>query len=429
MATGRDTSATFIQDQIIVEEMSEAEISSVPSAAIFILDLGDNGGVVAPTTVAELAGWIDSEVQAWSWLNTFSTGNHKAAIDSNLGALRSAQDVARQAVQHVASYPNSPAPQIPQLQSTIQETFVARRFPHSKSPLGRRVDEMRARDPLEATGYLYTKMVNAGSYQFDARDISSWRGFLTGLLEQAGLESIPGQVFEGALQSFSGVQATAERLLAEKTEAYSALHKDYVRLAAEVAATKTSQDEAFQQFIEVNQEGHDEALSAHKATMANLEQVFREKMKLRAPVEYWEERQSRHDARSKFLGWLTFGAMLTLALMIGGIAWWVLSGLSTDGKPEVWRVSVLVLVGVLGVWGVRLIVRMFLSHIHLATDAAERVVMVKTYLALLEGENVPSDEDRKLILQPLFRPASDGIVKDEGLPHPALDILTKLGSR
>jgi hypothetical protein len=72
---------------------------------------------------------------------------------------------------------------------------------------------------------------------------------------------------------------------------------------------------------------------------------------------------------------------------------------------------------------------MFLSNAHLATDAAERVVMVKTYLSLLEAEKLPADDDKKLILQALFRPASDGIVKDESLPHPALDFITKLGGK
>ena len=51
--------------------------------------------------------------------------------------------------------------------------------------------------------------------------------------------------------------------------------------------------------------------------------------------------------------------------------------------------------------------------------------MVKTYLSLLEGEHLSSDEGRQLILQALFRPASDGIVKDEGLPPSAFEFLTR----
>ena len=83
--------------------------------------------------------------------------------------------------------------------------------------------------------------------------------------------------------------------------------------------------------------------------------------------------------------------------------------------------------GVFAVWGVRLVVRMFLSHLHLASDAAERVVMTRTYLSLLEGDRLSSKEDRQLILQALFRPASDGIVKDEGVPFSLAEVLTRTG--
>jgi hypothetical protein len=121
--------------------------------------------------------------------------------------------------------------------------------------------------------------------------------------------------------------------------------------------------------------------------------------------------------------------MAALAAIMCSLAYWTLLHAGNDGKPEAWRVAFAGLLGVIGVWAVRLFVRMFLSHSHLATDAAERVTMVKTYLALLEGDKLPSDDDRKLILQALFRPASDGIVKDEGLPHPVLEALTRLGGR
>jgi hypothetical protein len=53
--------------------------------------------------------------------------------------------------------------------------------------------------------------------------------------------------------------------------------------------------------------------------------------------------------------------------------------------------------------------------------------MVQTYLALIEDGKMTKDEDRALVLTPLFRPAADGLVKDEGLPHPMLEMLTRSG--
>jgi hypothetical protein len=46
---------------------------------------------------------------------------------------------------------------------------------------------------------------------------------------------------------------------------------------------------------------------------------------------------------------------------------------------------------------------------------------------LLEGDRLANKEDRQLILTALFRPAADGIVKDEGIPPSMLEFLTRQG--
>lgn len=405
-----------------------ANIPASTPPALFTLDLGANGGVLAPTSASELFQWVQTEIQIWSWLSSVGNGGHKNAVDAAIQPLRQAMGVAQSAVQYDGQNPDAARQHVSQTQAFLQHAYVTNRFPHSSSPLGIRVEEIRGADPLQALAYLFT-FLPYQNYTFDARDVSSWKGFLAGLHEQFEVADSPQQTYQATLKSVEGLEAKLATTLGEKTEAYNALHRHYERVSADINAQKTTQTEEFTTFLERNQESHDEALKAHQESMTNLETVFREKMSLRAPVEYWEDRCTHHQERTTVSGRWAFGAMAVLTVFIGLVAAWVLHNLSPDGKPEVWRVSVLVLVGVLGVWATRLLVRMFLSHIHLATDAAERVVMVKTYLSLLESGKLFSDEDRKLILQALFRPASDGIVKDEGLPHPALDALTKLGSR
>lgn len=130
---------------------------------------------------------------------------------------------------------------------------------------------------------------------------------------------------------------------------------------------------------------------------------------------------------SKVMGAVSFSS---IALSVLGLGWLIHDLLRTaqpNAAPEAWRLAMVVLIGLFAVWGVRLVVRMFLSHLHLATDAAERVVMARTYLSLLEGDRLASKEDRQLILQALFRPASDGIVKDEGVPFSLAEVLTRTG--
>lgn len=111
------------------------------------------------------------------------------------------------------------------------------------------------------------------------------------------------------------------------------------------------------------------------------------------------------------------------------MSWWAaeIFGRVPNGEmPAPWRVASLVVTAVFLTWAIRLVIRLFLSHSHLRTDAAERVVMMQTYLALLEDYKLKEDRDRSLILTALFRPASDGMVKDENIPHPMLDAITRL---
>jgi len=67
-----------------------------------------------------------------------------------------------------------------------------------------------------------------------------------------------------------------------------------------------------------------------------------------------------------------------------------------------------------GIWVTRLSAKIFISNLHLRTDADERVTMIQTYLALLREGSGPMDEERQLILQTLFRPSSTGFIKDDG---------------
>jgi len=311
----------------------------------------------------------------------------------------------------------------------LNDCYNIRKFPHSSSALAKRIQEIAKRDVLEAHAYLFVFLPQTAGYQFDARDNSSWRGFIEGLIERYGISTAPDEGYQAALSSLDELRIKMGKALEDRSKDIAGLHREYEQLREDTKTTLLQHEDDMATFFKQNQDRHDKAFEEHTKNLEAMQNAFREGMTLRAPVEYWESRQTHHEIRTKEVGRSVFGSMLGLGVCIGGLAYWVLSNLSTDGKPEAWRVAVLGLIGALGVWAIRLIVRIFLSHSHLATDAAERVTMVKTYLSLLEGDKMPSDDDRKLILQSLFRPAADGIVKDEGLPNPVLDALTRISSK
>lgn len=159
-----------------------------------------------------------------------------------------------------------------------------------------------------------------------------------------------------------------------------------------------------------------------------------EDMKLRASVDYWTTKARWH-----------FAVLLAIAGLAVGLGYYLLpkviielekfltipSGLKDPEKwhPHYSQIAVVIALGAVGVWFARVILRLFFSNVHLHSDAMERVTMVKTYLALVSEGKAPQDDDRKLMLQSLFRPASTGLLKEDAVPWPGLDKVTKAHGR
>lgn len=78
---------------------------------------------------------------------------------------------------------------------------------------------------------------------------------------------------------------------------------------------------------------------------------------------------------------------------------------------------------------IRIGLRQFNSHSHCALDASERVTFVKTYLALLGEGKLKSDEDRRVILESLFRTSQPGVASEIPFSSPIELILKTIGDR
>lgn len=410
-----------------------SEIPTPPPAKsppLFILDLNENGGRLAPTNHGELIRWIQTELNFWSWLHQRSYGSHDSVQREALSQINEALNAAQQSLQHIQSNPQHSQGQLDFSRDRIQQAFQHRKLPHSGTPLAKRVDAYKKEAGDQAASYFLA--VNIGTTnskpQFQATEFAAWRGMFEGLQERF---QIPLAVAKGkkaaADQSFEQLRTKAEQLLGEKTEAYDALHRDYQSLAESIRATAGDQAAGFETAQDLRQSEFDQLKSAHEQGMEALRKTFREELALRAPAEYWSDKRKGHRLWAVVSGGLSFLGIVGAATVIGIQIHDLLNKTPAGAVPETWRLAVLALVGVFTVWALRLLVRMFLSHLHLLTDAGERVVMVQTYLSLLEGDHLASKEDRHLILQALFRPASDGIVKDEGVPFSLAEVLTRSG--
>jgi len=410
-----------------------SEITIPPPAMappLFILDLNENGGRLAPTSHDALILWIQTEQSFWSWLLQRNYGNHDNFQREAISQINEALNAALQSRQHIHSNPQHSKQQLDFSRDRIQHSFQQRKLPHSSTPLAKRVDAYRKEAGDQAASYfLAVNMSPAnGQPQFQATELAAWRGLFEGLQERF---QMPQAVTKGKKaatdQSFDQLRTKAELLLGEKTEAYDALHRDYQSLTESIRSAAGDQSAGFETAQGLRQSQFDQLKAAHEQAMEALRKTFREELALRAPAEYWSEKRKGHRLWAAVSGGLSF---LGIGGAAAGLGWQIhelLNKTPAGTVPETWRLAVLALVGVFTVWALRLVVRMFLSHLHLLTDAGERVVMVQTYLSLSEGNQLAGKEDRQLILQALFRPAADGIVKDEGVPFSLAEALTRSG--
>lgn len=169
--------------------------------------------------------------------------------------------------------------------------------------------------------------------------------------------------------------------------------------------------------------------------LETLEATYREKLSLLAPVQYWENKADRHkisEAAAAGRVRLFFGLAIPFVVVMFGFTGWYLitqiTGTPPAGLYIVVSAGLATTAGLL-LWIGRLLTKLYLSQHHLRQDAEERAVMTTTYLALT-AEQAASDADRNIILNALFRPTSDGIVKEDGGVDPNLaSLISRIGVR
>jgi hypothetical protein len=370
--------------------------------------------------------WIQREQNAWSWLLGRSWGAHDAAIRQALNQLNHAQSQANDAERYRASNPQHYAQIVQSIPSYVTDVFVQRKLPHTSSPLFKRIESYRSEaGDLAATFFASVHVPPPQGHHPQPQELQAWRGLVEGLLDRYPPASSVMSKLQANEASFEELRSRCEALIGEKSTTLDALHRHFQASADSIAAASSSQTTDFTTAQSERSEQFNSLLREHTTALEKLRRAFREEMALRAPAEYWSSKRTTHLWIAGITGLISFLSIAACGWFLAQEIQSLLAASASGSAPESWKVATLALVSLFAVWAVRLVVRLFLSHTHLATDASERVVMLKTYMSLLEGDRLSSPEDRQLILQALFRPASDGIVKDEGVPSSLMEYFTR----
>lgn len=403
-------------------------------APIFELDLGGNGGLLAPANLIELRGWVGAELLFWEWLPRRNFGMHSSAASEAYSYLSQAQS-------HVDAAGNAGsnqskewvASQVESAKAFISNAFLTRRLPHSSTPVAKRIQAFKDEAGEEAASFYITPFLDnlnqQQSHGYAPNSVAGWHGAVAGQIDRHNLNpaSRAGRK-DAAEKAMEELRLKMETLLGEKGVAIEELHRAFESRTQDLDQLTSGQNEAFGEAQGERSKAFETLTSAHDKSLETIRKTFIDEMAMRAPAAYWGDKQVAHAKWVERFTWITFGGIAAALVALGVAVGLMLYHLPSNAThPPPWQLAVLALGGVLVIWALRLVVRMYLSHIHLERDADERIVMVKTYLALLEAQAMDSNEHRQLILNALFRPASDGIVKDEAMPFSVAELLTRSG--
>ncbi len=183
----------------------------------------------------------------------------------------------------------------------------------------------------------------------------------------------------------------------------------------------------------------DDEYTRHKSKMlTESEDFYEKKLAVKNAVTYWSKKAKSHQKNS-----FIFGGIAGLLMVITVIAIFMLGKyiigldltdktgdglkiLTETGALQLWVYGFFIIsMTIVWLWFIRLLVKVFLSNLHLLSDAKERETMIQTYLAFEREEKTLKDTDRDLILPSIFRVSANGFIKDDSTPNTPISIITK----
>lgn len=274
--------------------------------------------------------------------------------------------------------------------------------------------------------------------------------------EKVGLDliekgaQVPSEKEVSQLLKWKEVASELYRKHVSLQQAYSELSVDLGRAKERQASLQEQLEDARQYASTLTARATKELDIHHQQTLADFEKglevaqaAFTEQQAIRAPVELWKEKQTEHVSARKvsfalFVWGLVAAAAFILLLIFLLVTQaelistllapvgcdpanpaTICSGFSLKGALVAGGVLTLF---TLLLWFIRLQMKLYLAERHLALDARERLAFAQSYLGLVREGDVSEEakEQRALVYAALFRPASDGTVKDEGGLDPSV---------
>jgi uncharacterized protein DUF6161 len=242
-------------------------------------------------------------------------------------------------------------------------------------------------------------------------------------------------MFLGSRENINWREAAIGASLAFVVSPYHLHEGESVRRAivkwnSEVDATRLKAKEWFENTTKQRDDENSrmaEFLKLGREDLAELIKRYKEIQEFKEPANYWQSRKRWHRAGFYVSGVVTLITAGVCGRLLFALANKIKADIVAQDTIDLWHVipySFPLLLASGGLyWLLRVLVRIVLSNYHIATDAGERVVLAKTFLALQASGAEFTKDDKLIVLAQLFRHASTDVAKDDASPPLAIKSL------
>ncbi|MGN6690053.1 MAG: DUF6161 domain-containing protein [Sphingopyxis sp.] len=377
------------------------------------VELGGQEPLVFPTR-RHFANWLREELKIWNWL---WTDEENGGYDANAPApIRTAYKALNNGVGQLEDESQAGTANI--------RTWFGNYLPGNESVIfvsasenGRRILAAKDRVGIAEARIMYCYLRSPSDWQQHANTPVGLRALMiaadAGSIDRAGLVKELEQERTNYRSAITRLENRVRELEQQSRDAEAARSRRVRSIIRRLRdSIKAKSETTTLHFAATSQEAITKLLET--------EDKFRRQMELAAPVEYWKGKAADHGKSERTLLKVTAGYFLTAAVIIGGAGWAAAQVILSLDKSVTDRTPVylitsgaLLAITTLVFWIGRLVVKLWLSEHHLRVDAKERAIMTQAFLAMSENDAM-AEADRAIMLASIFRPAPDGVVKEEG---------------
>lgn len=282
-------------------------------------------------------------------------------------------------------------------------------------------------------GILYSKLTLAKYIVENLLDVHSdiIRGFKAGISKDKSINlSSTSGTYEGLLMAMQfrkvidSLATPSEEEIAKFYDRVNGANEQYSELNSRYTQSFHEHDNMITEFVEKTNAHFEELHTKTDAYFkerdnrcAELEQLYVEKLRLKAPAEYWKDLSNKYKVSG--IHWMSASVFSAVAIVITLIL--TLINLPTlFSENSHWLVlfrnsAILTVITSVLVYLVRYFIKMAMSSFHLSRDARERENLSHFYLALIENGAV-TEKERAIILNSLFSRSDSGLLKGDSSP-------------